>query len=705
MICCHDGHACQISDLNGLKKSGPDAPVVRVIRDDRVATLELDYVPGNPWTPFNIGSDGRGAVGYRVSWTPLRSAVNRKREAMFRKVTSLRRVQIQPLRNNEPYYVKVEYVNRFGEIVGDFAFGTIQGGNGRRVNRLRQEMTGFFDDFNQPAGLPDERSWNTSFSQTNDPAMQAFFVNPQFHTHTVVGTPSVELFGDRGQTTHRVRNKMVLGQGETRRIVFDIDGFKMGGRAIWYLDLVQEETEMTSHVTVGGGQGASGHPSPGLRFFLEGQSAAVFYFNEAGEQILIQENRYLEWDGVQTFPNVRRAVEIQLSQNHVTMLMDGVAILDTDLGQGAIETGEYTVLWSAFGYNTMKVGMPYFLIHWDNFGFDGPPSTSTVHNYRTQVAGTDLIRSNDFEERTVAINIPDDLTPTGPGQGEARLVFTRQMNNWDPVRWSAADTVSVNGTVYPVDAPTSSAAPPLQLEDLINSNAAYSTYIPLGTVGINGTSPLVAGENEIVFQASRCGFHNIHIEVAYPAGSEPDYTPPQELHPVPLHHHFLKVGLPARISHVGVSQVDHNVWYMNSPENFNASVNGTIEIGTLVNAEEFNNRTTLSSDFTSATLASAGDNPGIRKVELWIRPDGGDENSATLLGSVNTNAVAPAPQFIHEFSLDTTQFSNGLYELFVVAEDSRGVMSLPNYGGMGQLVSSGEELNGFYFPIHITIGN
>jgi hypothetical protein len=80
-------------------------------------------------------------------------------------------------------------VNRFGKLVGDFSSGKFRGGDGRRVDRLREEMTGFFDDFNQPAGLPNELNWNTTFSKINDPDLQAFFVNPQLHTHTLVGHP------------------------------------------------------------------------------------------------------------------------------------------------------------------------------------------------------------------------------------------------------------------------------------------------------------------------------------------------------------------------------------------------------------------------------------------------------------------------------------------------------------------------------------
>lgn len=692
--------ACQFDGFS-LQKSGTDAPDVKVYRDDHVATLELDYTPGNPWTPFDIGDDGLGAVGYRVIWWKSGSGANKNTM-----VTSQRRVQIQPLINGANYSVRVDYVNRFGALVGDHSSGKFSGGDGQRVDRLREEMTGFFDDFNRPAGLPDELKWNTSFSKINDPDLQAFFINPQFHTHTLVGTPAFG-FGDRGQTVHRIRNPMRLESGDVRRIVFDLDGALQRGRAIWYLDFLPEESEITSHFTAGGGSGFFGNPSSGIRFSLERQTAAVWTLNEAGEQILLQENRELEFSGVQLFPNVRRAMEIHLSENHATMFIDGIPVLDTDLkGQAALEPRDYTVQWTAFAYNTMKVQMPYFLFHWDNFGFDGPAPEYVVHNYRSKIQGTDFVHSGGFSEETVSVEIPDDLTSPIPGVvGEARLVFTRQMKDWEYAKWSVADSVTVGGVEYLIPEPESNTTPALPLESLVNVNAAYSTYIPLGTVGVNGTTPLINGTNDVVFRAAGCGFHNVHIEVKYFRGTEPEYTPPQDIHFAPVHHHFPKVGLPARITRIGNTAVDHSRWYMNEPENFNQSVSGVVDVGVMVNGREFYGPTTLWGDFVGSQMVASGKNPGIKKVELWLRPEGGNTSSAKLIGTVKTDRNVPAPQFIHQFEFDTREFRNGVYELSVVAEDSLGVLSIPDYGSAGRQAGLPELLNGFHFPMHVTIRN
>lgn len=177
------------------------------------------------------------------------------------------------------------------------------------------------------------------------------------------------------------------------------------------------------------------------------------------------------------------------------------------------------------------------------------------------------------------------------------------------------------------------------------------------------------------------------------------------IHPITMHHDLPLVGMPARIVRIGSTDVDNSRWYMNDPSNFNLSVSGEISVDTVVNAEEFYGPTTLASDFVGSQMVSSGRNPGIRKVELWLRPDGGDASSAILLDQIRTDATVPAPQFINRFSFDSTEFPNATYELTILAEDARGVFSIPPFGSAGTQAGTPEALNGFYFPIHVTINN
>lgn len=679
-----------------LPAFGNQAPEVHVVRDDRVATLDLDYVAGNPWTPFDTGADGIGPVGYRVSWWPQGDPAN-----LSSKVTSLRRTQIQPLANNSPYIVRVERINRLGALLPGHAQGPVYGGSPARVAQLRAQMTGFFDDFNRPAGLPDELRWNTTFSRINDPALQAFFVNGQFHSHSLVGTPA-QGFGDRGQTVHRVRTPLQIESGATRRIVFDLDGVDLASRTVWYLDLLHDPVDITSHFAIAGGPGFPGHPSPGLRFRLVGQSLSIWTLNGAGEQLLLAENNALDWSGSQTFPNVRRSFELQVTPTTASVHIDGKLELATSLGTGALAPGPYTVHWTAFGYNTMKVNLPYMLLHWDNFGFDGPAPQSVTHNYRSHVTGTDYVESVGHEPRTVEVPIPDALAPTSGQQAQAALHFTRQMATHTPAAWSPADSVTVNGQPFPIPAPVSAASPPLPISTLISANAPYADRIPLGPVA---SAPLVQGTNQIVFRASQCGFHNVHIEIHYPAGSGPPYTPPEAIHPVPMHHDFPRVGLPARITHIGASQVQSYIDDLNDPAVFQPTVSGTIEIGALVNGDHFNGPRYLRSNFTGVQLAGNGENPGIQLVEVRLRPDDSPPTSATQIGLLTTAADFPAPQVVHAFPLDTTTWPNGTYELTLRALDATGTESIPDYSHAGEAAGTPAALNGFDFPLHVRIEN
>ena len=161
--------------------------------------------------------------------------------------------------------------------------------------------------------------------------------------------------------------------------------------------------------------------------------------------------------------------------------------------------------------------------------------------------------------------------------------------------------------------------------------------------------------------------HNVHIEVHYPAGTEPSFTQPSALHAIPMHHEFPKVGLPARIARIGTTEVLGYVEDLNDPAVFTVPVSGTVGVDGLVNASLFSGLRYLRSDFVSAHLAGNGENPGVARVELWLRPAGAALSSAVLLGALDTDADCAAPQVAHRFDWDTTLWPNGTYELSLEA--------------------------------------
>lgn len=116
--------------------------------------------------------------------------------------------------------------------------------------------------------------------------------------------------------------------------------------------------------------------------------------------------------GVQVVSNVRRSFEARVGTDGVEILIDGKSIINAPIPAGALKPGAYELLWNAFGYNTPKDNNPYFFIHWDNFGFDGPNlQRREVHNYVTRIAGTDYQKSSRATASypTFTVGIPDDL--------------------------------------------------------------------------------------------------------------------------------------------------------------------------------------------------------------------------------------------------------------------------------------------------------
>lgn len=144
---------------------------------------------------------------------------------------------------------------------------------------------------------------------------------------------------------------------------------------------------------------------------------------------------------------------------------------------------------------------------------------------------------------------------------------------------------------------------------------------------------------------------------------------------------------------------------LDDPAVFNPTVSGVIEVSVTVNAGLFGkDERRLEANHGSACLRAHGVNPGVQSVRLWLRPDNAD-SQAQPIATLNTSAQCPAPQVAHAFTLDTTSFTDGMYELSVSAVDSRGVETVPDYNHAGQQAGSSEAYNGLTFPLHVTIAN
>ncbi len=715
---------------------GP-APVVRVARDDRVATLDMDYDAEDPWGQFwTMTGDPADDAGFLVTWWPEQTASTDAKDVRLVigndgesgclnpdhlnapklarataalppgarwLVTGNRRVQIQALVNGAPYRVRVQRLNALGEITSVAAEQSFAGGDATRVNALRASLT-YFDDFNLPLGAADEKLWNNASATSTDARFNLFFINDQLHAHTLHGTRT-DHTGDRSQTSQRFRKKVRIEPGVRRRIVFDMDA-PLSPRSVWYLDLNPIPTELTAHASFFDEEGALGLPAGILRLRALGQDLSVSLVDAQGASHRLA-GVNLEDRGRQAVSNVRRHFDVRVGTDGVEVFVDGRSVLSAGYAPYAFAAGDYELLWIGFGYNTTKDQNPYYLVHWDNFGFDGPVvDPRVVHNYVTRIEGTDYRKANrnNAETPEFTVAIPDALAPTQPGAtAEAWLVYTYQMGDYSQLEIRPGDSVLVNGTLSrPLPAPANNSAPTNPA--LMMWGIPHTARIKLADLVQGGASPLVVGANRFRFDVHNAGILNVHVEVLYPPGSAPAYTPPSAIHHFPLHGELPRFGPPVRIERVGATTIGE-------PHRLDANPRTRIGVaGDVALNVEVGNRSwadwapqLMHVPVQSTEVWSTGGTAGIARLEVFLRPTSGTGTGERVV-LVETAHDAPAPQGRYALSFDSRGFPNGDYELFVQATTPSGLRSHPSYGDEMHHFDAA-ELSGAYYPIPIRIGN
>jgi hypothetical protein len=636
---------------------GPPTPSgLSAAQDDRNAILRWDFDPQNPAAPLPAG-----VTGYKITWGPASNP------AAFSKLTEERVIQLQPLVNGQPYVAQVQSVNSLGQLSAPSA--AIQfTGDSARVDALRARMNGFFDDFNLPQGLPDERKWNAAYSRCNGDWSNGFFINDQFHAHNTVFTDNC----DRGQSISRPRAELDFSDNGTRTIVFDFDGeFR---RNQWYLDIVPRLMDISGQVNIEGLPGVA-DPANGVRFRQNDQVADISVFDASGQvvtppDVANPDGAHLDALGLKQVPNVRRHWEIHISRTAAEVLIDGKRVAATAPGAFHLTQNRYTVLWNVFAYNSNKANVPFVLAHWDNFGFDAPAGTAhttVTHNYRLYTTGTDFTKAyGDSAPAVKQLNIPDPVS----GSIARRLMFTIQMDTNDWYDWSPSDAVTVNGTKLAIPKPASNAQPAIPLQTLVSTISPYSVVLQLPD-GV-----LHQGQNSISFNTAASSVHNIHAELDFSSASEPAYTPPAQAIGGPAQPQIRPVGPNAFIAKIGTAVVDNSLSDLTTLAVFNPTVSGIVPVG----VEAHND----------IAMQSTGSNNGIKQIDLLI--DG------NVVASQRTDAGAPAPGVSTSFSLDTRKLSNGEHEIYVRAYDARCFPSIADYGDIF-------GTSGTYYPLHINVRN
>lgn len=706
------------------------APLVQILADDRVVTLEIDYDSEDPWGQWwTMDGSGTDDAGFLVTWWPEQTGVPAAAQTTAYRVgegslgclgarthsaegaaevrwlvTGNRRVQLQPLLNDHPYRVRVERLNSLGAITSLPRTLAFNGGSSTRVEALRAAMT-TFDDFNLPMGAADEKLWNNAQATSTDSRFNLFFINDQYHAHTLQGT-RVDNTGDKSQTSQRLRKPMRIENGVRRRIVFDMDS-PLSPRSVWYLDLNPVRTDLTGHADFFDEEGALGLPAGVLRLRAQGQNFSVSLIGMDGASRRIA-SVDMEQLGRQAVSNVRRSFDVRVGTDGIEVAIDGRTAIDADFAPHLLRADDYELMWIAFGYNTPKDANPYYLLHWDNFGFDGPVvEPRTTHNYVTRIAGTDYRKANRGSGNfpTFDVAIPDDLRPTIAGAtAEAFLVLTYQMGDYSSFALAPGDHVTVNdGASFPLPARVNNSVPIAPA--LLAWHVPSTVRIKLGDIAHGGSSPLQTGDNRFRFFAENTGIHNVHVEVLYPPGSAPAYTPPAAIHPFPLHVDLPRLGPPARFERIGNTAVGAP-HLIGSQSPARIPVAGLVPVTLVTGNRSYADWAPelLLFPVASTEVWSTGGTGGVERIEVYVRAVGSTAPPGQRVLLLETARDAPAPQGRYTRTIDLSALANGDYDLFVQATTPSGLRSHPSYGNEAEIWNAA-ELSGAFYPIPIRVQN
>ncbi|MCW1908839.1 MAG: Ig-like domain-containing protein [Candidatus Saccharibacteria bacterium] len=444
-----------------------------------------------------------------------------------------------------------------------------------RVDAMRTRLTGFFDDFNTVAGPMDELKWNNSTNSCAKAGTASAFINDQFHAHNTVGSNAAgSVFCDRAGIASRPRavfDMTNVTESNPGQIEFDIDG-ATHHRDTWYLDLVPLSArtnklplDITSHNDLFDAD--TENPGNMLRFNGNSGSLTVPYYNNSQDpnpvNLFRGSSACQDWHGgfkvdydscdmsqktsglsslaeptisPDPIPNVRRHWVIQFTPTKIRVFIDSTLIAVADMPTGLFAEKKFTVQSTVFSYNTGKTDgfdpgpIPTVeMIHWDNFGFNGPSTPEVVHNYMEGGAtGTNPVYANGDSSgysvpsgsRKTIVPIPDTIGNLVNNQ--ARLFYSTTGFSYNYGYWTPGDHILVNGKRYDVPNPNTQMS---IVSDPLGSNFMVTAFtLPIAK------SDLVTGPNNVEFKFADpdLSFVNVHIELPYSSSdsSRPSYTQP-----------------------------------------------------------------------------------------------------------------------------------------------------------------------------------
>lgn len=588
--------------------------------DDGVCTLR--------WNGYPNQTDA-AALKFEVRWGSVTEGFVNTANAFFNIY------QAQPLVNGVPYQAQVRAVDRWGR-ASAWAPTIYFTGNSVRVDAIRAQCSvpgGFFDDFNLPAGKPDWLKWNFAVNRYTDENINHFFINSQLHAHVEMGT----LRNDRSLVVSRPRNALLdLSDNGTRTIFIDMD-LNPDLRNDWYLDLIPEGSngglDISPRQTVDLIDKASVDPGYMLRLTQQGarlscqmaDSKGAMYTKAAGSVDTLK-NVYAK-----TIVNVRRSFKFTISKTLVECFALGFDGVYYKVFSGAI-----SVPWdrarpfnTVFGYNTLKNGYTAWIWHFDNFGFDAPANSTAnpvIYDYKTQLTnGQEYGGAN----ASYVIKVPDAVTSWGQ---KLFCTIMKSSANGSQFKKTVYSSVTVNGRTFPVIVP----------DDVCRSIAID---LPAGLI--------VRGDNQINFALASTGVLNVHIEATRPAsasGALPAYSTHCQIWGCAPPATF-ELGSDAMVTGIGTYQTW--LWDFKTP----IVVSGKISVDTKI---------------TQGTcLTGTGIVAEVDRMEFQI------DKGAVLSTSLSQDTPGLGGKY--RYTLDTTQLSNGVHELFLQTYTPAGNPANPAY--------------------------
>lgn len=701
---------------------------LKAYSDDRSIVVNWDAV-----------SNSR-VVGYYVTYRPKGS-----NEEFKVRQTEHTSIQLQPLTNGKDYEIYVQSASggevraAAGGLVYDGVTNVWRKADGKvsnksvasyatasdaRVEAMRTRLTGFFDDFNIPAGPMEEQKWNQAANGCAEAGSAAAFVNDQFHTHNMVGSDLQESFCDRSGIVSRPRatfDMSAVSENAPGQIEFDIDGASHP-RDTWYLDVIPSSArtnglpvDMTSHDDLFDAD--TKNPGNMLRFNGHRDALSVAYYDNNQNPTNINlytapTNCAQSWAGngsvryescsmdskVSGFsplqestanpapiPNVRRHWVIQMTPTKVRVYIDSSLVAVANMPSSFFAAKKYTLQSTVFSYNTGKIdgntedGNPVpsvELIHWDNFGFNGPAPNEVIYNYLEGGAtGKNPAYgkgdSNGYRipagSRKTIVPIPDPIGNLVNNQ--ARLFYTTASFDYGVGNWKNGDHVLVNGTKYAIPDPATQMS-------IVPDYIAMNKYSVPFAIMIN-KSDLKQGTNTIEFKFAdqNIDFINVHLELPYSKNdtAKPSYTAPMgifgatfdDVMQPPMtncdQYRYVEqdLGLPYQTGKENISTGGACVLMPKGAHNHTSDTSGGSTpvdvVAPTVNLTAPSNGA-VTSGATLVASATASDNVGVTRVEFFLN------------GALN-QTVSASP---YTANLSISGLSNGSYQIYARAYDSAG---------------------------------